>query len=253
MPESDDARQALSLLKSYLEELKASGVDALPYGVTGNTAEPAAVPTAAAVEPSRPAVMNVAESLEQIRAELGDCQRCSLGKGRTNLVFGVGNPRARLVFVGEAPGRDEDLQGEPFVGEAGRLLTRLITRMGLSREDVYICNVLKCRPPGNRNPEPPEIEQCSPFLLRQIRSIGPAVIVALGTFAAQTLLGSKAPISKLRGHFHDYHGIPLMPTFHPSFLLHNRSDTGKYWLVWEDMIQVLNRLGLPVPDVKRKG
>jgi DNA polymerase len=155
--------------------------------------------------------------------------------------------------VGEAPGRDEDLQGEPFVGEAGQLLTRLIIRMGMARGDVYICNVLKCRPPGNRNPDPGEIEQCGPFMLRQVMAIGPEVVVALGTFAAQTLLGTKAPISKLRGHFHDYHGIPLMPTFHPSYLLHNKSDTEKYWLVWDDMVKVLQKLDMPMPDVKRKG
>lgn len=258
MSGNDAARQTLSLLKGYLEELQASGVDALPYagrlpeGGSAAALPPAVSAPAAAAEPIRVTPAS-GESLQQIQAELGNCQRCALGKGRTTLVFGVGNPQARLVFVGEAPGRDEDLQGEPFVGEAGRLLTRLLNRMGLDREDVYICNVLKCRPPGNRNPEPPEIEQCSPFLLRQIRSIGPDAIVALGTFAAQTLLGSKAPISKMRGHFHDYHVIPLMPTFHPSFLLHNRNDTEKYWLVWDDMVQVLKRLGLPVPDVKRKG
>ncbi len=249
MPEECEVRGLLASLRVYLEELQESGVDGLPLASTNVAhSEPRH-------EVGRPAVAvgeGCLESLEDIRAELGDCHRCQLGKKRTNLVFGVGNARARLVFVGEAPGRDEDLQGEPFVGEAGLLLNRIIIRMGLKREDVYICNVLKCRPPGNRNPESPEIEQCGPFMLRQVKSIAPEVIVALGTFAAQTLLGTKAPISKLRGHFHDYHGIPLMPTFHPSFLLHNKKDTGKFWDVWDDMVKVLKRLDMPVPDVKRK-
>lgn len=228
----------LDSLKVYLEELRESGVEGLPPAVAGT--------------PSAPVAQEAGETLDAIRADLGECLRCDLGRTRKNLVFGVGNPGARLVFVGEAPGRDEDLQGEPFVGEAGQLLNRIIGRMGLQRGDVYICNVLKCRPPGNRNPEPAEIEQCGPFMLRQVKAIAPDAIVALGTFAAQTLLGTKAPISKLRGHFHDYHGIPLMPTFHPSFLLHNKKDTSKFWEVWDDMVKVLEKLGMPVPDVKRK-
>lgn len=233
------AGQILDSLKIYLEDLRESGVDGLPRAVAGSLAIPVGESTK--------------ESLDEIRADLGGCLRCDLGRTRTNLVFGVGSPRARIVFVGEAPGRDEDMQGEPFVGEAGQVLNRVITRMGLKREDVYICNVLKCRPPGNRNPEPPEIEQCGPFMLRQVKAIAPDVVVALGTFAAQTLLGTKAPISKLRGHFQDYHGIPLMPTFHPSFLLHNKNDTSKFWNVWDDMVQVLKKLNMPVPDVPRKG
>lgn len=248
------AADLVASLKAYLEELKESGVDELPWAppqghaaVPGNAGPGGEVPSPVAGEPA-----SVGESLDRIRADLGECQRCALGKTRTTLVFGVGNPRARIVFVGEAPGRDEDLQGEPFVGEAGQLLNRIITRMGLKREDVYICNVLKCRPPGNRNPESHEIEQCGPFMLRQVKAIGPGVIVALGTFATHTLLGTKAPISKLRGTFHDYHGIPLMPTFHPSFLLHNKKDTGKFWDVWDDMVKVLEKLDMPVPDVKRK-
>jgi DNA polymerase len=231
-------------LRSYLEELQDTGVDGLPIVTAGpatlKEAEPAEVVAAAG------------ESLDNIRSDLGDCQRCKLAGDRKNLVFGVGNPKARLLFVGEAPGRDEDLQGEPFVGEAGQLLTRLINRMGLKREDVYICNVLKCRPPGNRNPEPDEIEQCHPFMLRQVKSISPEVVVALGTFAAHTLLKTRAPISKLRGNFHDFEGIPLMPTFHPSFLLHNKNNSDYFWLVWDDMVQVLKKLGMPVPDVQRK-
>jgi uracil-DNA glycosylase family 4 len=250
MPEKSEVRELLGSLRVYLEELQESGVDGLPL-TSANVASPEPVQEARQSAPA--SEERSGESLEEIRAELGDCYRCQLGKTRTSLVFGVGNPQARLIFVGEAPGRDEDLQGEPFVGEAGQLLNRVITRMGLKRADVYICNVLKCRPPGNRNPEPPEIEQCGPFMLRQVKAIAPEVVVALGTFAAQTLLGTKAPISKLRGHFHDYHGIPLMPTFHPSYLLHNREDKEKFWLVWDDMVQVLKKLNIPVPDVTRKG
>ncbi|MBT0653600.1 uracil-DNA glycosylase [Geomobilimonas luticola] len=240
-------------LKAYLEELKESGVDGLPWAPPqGNAPVPAKAGTGEEVPVPIAGVPVEGESLDRIRGDLGECQRCALGGTRTTLVFGVGNPRARIVFVGEAPGRDEDLQGEPFVGEAGQLLNRIITRMGLKREDVYICNVLKCRPPGNRNPEPHEIDQCGPFMLRQVKAIAPEAIVTLGTFATQTLLGTKAPISKLRGKFHDYHGIPLMPTFHPSFLLHNKKDTSKFWNVWDDMVQVLQKLDMTVPDVKRK-
>ena len=248
MTGNEEARGLLASLKVYLEDLRDSGVDGLPHAPAAAVVERTTVvnKVAAAAGEKR-------ETLEEIRAELGECGRCGLGGTRTNLVFGAGNPDAHIVFVGEAPGRDEDLQGEPFVGEAGQILNRIITRMGLKRDDVYICNVLKCRPPGNRNPEPSEIEQCGPFMLRQVKAIAPEAVVALGTFAAQTLLGTKAPISKLRGHFHDYHGIPLMPTFHPSFLLHNKKDTEKFWLVWEDMVQVLKKLNMPVPDVKRQG
>ncbi|MEI6214954.1 MAG: uracil-DNA glycosylase [Desulfuromonadales bacterium] len=192
------------------------------------------------------------ETLEHIRKNLGDCQRCKLGATRKNLVFGVGNPHARLVFVGEGPGADEDEKGEPFVGDAGKMLNRIITAMGLQREEVYICNVVKCRPPQNRNPEKDEIASCSPFLLRQLNSIRPEVIVALGTFAAQTVLGSKEAISKLRGKFHDFHGTPLMPTYHPSYLLRSGGNSDSFWTVWDDMIQVLRLLKLPVPEKSRK-
>jgi DNA polymerase len=156
------------------------------------------------------------------------------------------------VFVGEAPGADEDRQGQPFVGEAGQILTRLIEAMGLKRPKVYICNVLKCRPPANRNPHKDEIAACSPFLQQQLQIIKPEVIVALGTFAAQTLLDSKEPISRMRGQFHSWHGIPVMPTFHPSFLLHNKENKQHYWDVWSDMEQVLHKLKLPVPEKKKK-
>ena len=165
--------------------------------------------------------------------------RCKLHAGRTNIVFGVGNPDARLMFVGEGPGADEDEQGEPFVGRAGQLLTQIIKAMGLAREDVYIANVVKCRPPGNRNPEPDEIEACSPFLQAQIAAIGPTVIVALGKFAAQTLLQTETPISRLRGQFHSLGGVAVMPTFHPSYLLRNPAAKRE---VWEDMKMVMKKL-----------
>jgi DNA polymerase len=242
--------ELLGSLRDYLQDLADSGVDGLPR----ETAAPVPPPVAerAADSPAPPSATPVRETLEEIRADLGDCRRCKLSSGRKNIVFGVGNPRARLLFVGEAPGRDEDLHGEPFVGEAGQLLTRLINRMGLTRDDVYICNVIKCRPPSNRDPEQEEIEQCHPFMLRQVKAIAPDVIVALGKFAAQTLLNTSTPISKLRGTFRDYNGIPLMPTFHPSYLLHNKDNADFFWLVWEDMVQVLQKLGMPVPDVQRK-
>jgi len=181
-------------------------------------------------------------SLEDLRSELGDCQRCKLAGHRTNIVFGVGNPQAKLMFVGEGPGHDEDVQGEPFVGRAGQLLTEIITKgMGLRRADVYIANVIKCRPPGNRNPEPDEVAACQPFLQRQVELIRPVVIVALGTFAAQALLRTRTPISRLRGQWHDYCGIRLMPTFHPAYLLRNPQDKR---IVWQDIKAVMQELGL---------
>jgi len=178
-------------------------------------------------------------TLEQVREELGDCTRCKLHAHRTQIVFGVGNPHASLVFVGEAPGADEDAQGEPFVGRAGQLLTKIIEAMGLHRQDVYICNIIKCRPPNNRTPETEEIVACQPFLLQQLRVIGPKFICALGGPAAQTLLQTKEPISRLRGRFHDFHGIPLLPTFHPAFLLRNPNEKKT---VWEDMKLLLRHM-----------
>lgn len=181
-----------------------------------------------------------ANSLDELREAIGDCRRCKLWPGRTHLVFGVGNPHAKLMFIGEGPGRDEDLQGEPFVGRAGQLLTDIITKgMGLKREDVYIANVVKCRPPDNRNPEPDEVASCEPFLRKQIDLVQPEIVVALGKFAVQTLLKSKAPITRLRGQWHTYHGIKLMPTFHPAYLLRNPGDKK---LVWEDIKKVIKEL-----------
>ncbi len=181
-----------------------------------------------------------AKNLEELRAAIGDCHRCKLWPGRTHLVFGVGNPKAKLMFIGEGPGRDEDLQGEPFVGRAGQLLTDIITKgMGLKREDVYIANVIKCRPPENRNPEPDEVASCEPFLKKQIDLVRPEIIVALGKFAVQTLLQSKVPITRIRGNWHSYHGIKLMPTLHPAYLLRNPADKK---LVWEDIKKVMKEL-----------
>jgi DNA polymerase len=176
------------------------------------------------------------EALKELRADIGDCTRCKLHRlGRRQVVFGVGNPNADLMFVGEAPGADEDIQGIPFVGRAGQLLTKIIEAIGLGRDQVYIANVIKCRPPDNRNPEPDEVETCEPFLFRQVDTIQPKVIVALGTFAAKALLKTQDPISRLRGRVYDYRGAKLVPTFHPAFLL--RSPERKRD-VWEDMKKV---------------
>jgi DNA polymerase len=174
-----------------------------------------------------------AAALTAIRADIGDCTRCKLHTlGRRQVVFGVGNPNADLMFVGEAPGADEDIQGEPFVGRAGQLLTKIIEAIGLSRSDVYIANVIKCRPPQNRNPEQDEVDTCEPFLFRQVDVIQPKVIVALGTFAARALLRTLDPISRLRGRVFEYRGAKLIPTFHPAYLLRNPSSKRE---VWEDM------------------
>ncbi len=214
----------------------------------------AAAADAAALRPPTPTTPPLAAlglagaaGLALVREELGDCQRCKLAPLRTKLVFGVGNPDAHLVFVGEAPGADEDMQGEPFVGKAGQLLTKMIEAMGYARQDVYICNILKCRPPGNRNPEPDEIAKCEPFLKAQLAALRPRVIVALGKFAAQCLLRDDTPISRLRGTFRSYEGIQLMPTFHPAYLLR---DPSKKKEAWEDLKAVnaaLKRLGLEPP------
>ncbi len=182
--------------------------------------------------------------LDEVRRELGDCKRCKLCSGRKNLVFGVGNPKARLVFVGEGPGAEEDNQGVPFVGAAGQLLTKMISAMGYTRDEVYICNVVKCRPPGNRNPEPDEIQACQPFLEAQLNAIRPSVIIALGKFAAQTLLRSDTPITRLRGHWREYVGIPLMPTFHPAYLLRNPAEKKA---AWADLQAVMARFPKPAP------
>jgi DNA polymerase len=185
-------------------------------------------------------------TLDAVREFIGDCQRCKLAPMRTNLVFGAGNPNADLMFVGEAPGADEDARGEPFVGRAGQLLTDIIERgMGLTRAEVYICNVIKCRPPENRNPELDEVASCEPFLFRQIELVRPKAIVGLGTFAVQALLKIKTPIGKLRGKWQEVRGVRMMPTFHPAYLLRNPADKR---LVWADIQEVMKELGRPVPQ-----
>lgn len=255
----------LAALRAQLEWQRDCGMSWLPVGVASPPAPAAAAaamtaPRATAAAPSRPsppsprtpppapaapdAGLTAAESLDALRGHIGDCRRCKLAGGRTNLVFGVGAPGADLMFVGEGPGADEDVRGEPFVGRAGQLLTEIITKgMKLRREDVYIANVVKCRPPNNRNPEADEIASCMPFLQRQVELIQPRVIVALGTFAAQTLLGVKTPITRMRGVWHDYRGIKVMPTFHPAYLLRTPGDKR---LVWQDIKLVMAELGLPV-------
>jgi DNA polymerase len=183
-------------------------------------------------------------ALEKVRGEMADCQRCPLGKTRKHLVFGEGNPEAQLVFVGEAPGADEDEQGKPFVGRAGQLLTDIIVKgMKIERKNVYICNILKCRPPGNRNPLPEEIAVCEPFLKQQLKIISPKIICALGSVAAKTLLKTDAPISALRGRFHSYEGINVMPTYHPAYLLRNPAAKKQ---VWEDVQMIMKALNLPL-------
>jgi uracil-DNA glycosylase len=184
------------------------------------------------------------KTLETLRDHMGDCQRCGLHKDRKHLVFGEGNPKAKLVFVGEGPGVDEDQAGRPFVGKSGQLLTKIIEKgMGLTRESVYICNVVKCRPPGNRDPNPHETRTCLPFLKAQLGIIGPGVICALGRVACQALLGGDFKITRDRGKWRTYHGIPLMPTFHPAYLLRNPSAKRP---VWDDVKSIMGKLGLEV-------
>ncbi len=189
-----------------------------------------------AASPRRP---SLGLTLPTIRKELGDCRRCLLCRGRLNIVFGEGNDQADLVFVGEGPGEDEDKMGRPFVGRAGQLLNKIIAAMGLCREEVYICNIVKCRPPGNRPPKDEEIAACEPFLMKQLEVIKPRIICALGSSAARTLLKTDQPISLLRGNFHSYQGIMVMPTYHPAYLLRN---PGAKKQVWEDMQLIMGKL-----------
>ncbi len=206
MSDSADVRRALASWVSYLGEI---GVRELELR------EAPRAPSAAEVPPAGDAPALLAA----IREDIGDCRRCKLCDARTNIVFGTGNPHAELMFVGEGPGADEDAQGEPFVGRAGQKLNEMIRAIGLTRKDVYIANVVKCRPPGNRDPQPDEVGTCSPFLFRQIEAINPKAIVALGSPAAKTLLGTKAGIMSLRGRWASFRGIPVMPTYHPAYLL----------------------------------
>lgn len=222
-----DVWQVASVVKIHLERLKETGMMYIPKNNMNRN-------------------LSVSENsdkrkekLDVLKQSLLNCSKCQLCEHRTNMVFGVGDPHAKIVFVGEGPGRDEDLQGEPFVGRAGQLLDKMIQAMGLSREQCYICNVVKCRPPENRDPKPEEIEACEPFLKEQLNLIKPRVIVGLGRYACQTLLKSETPMSKLRGIWHDYEGITFMPTFHPAYLLRN-PPAKKY--VWHDLQLVMSFL-----------
>jgi DNA polymerase len=222
-------------LRAHLEFFTELGIDGIRLDPVWHARATAPAPGESSA-PSEPA-QAVPGSLDSLRVEIGpDCRRCKLHTlGRTQVVFGVGNPNAELMFVGEAPGADEDIQGEPFVGRAGQLLTKIIEAMGMRRSDVYIANVIKCRPPGNRNPEPDEVERCEPFLFQQIDLIKPKVIVALGKFAAQSLLKTTDPITRIRGREYKYRSAVLMPTYHPAYLLRNPSSKRE---VWEDMKRV---------------
>jgi DNA polymerase len=231
MPEqfANEIRETLAAARSQFEYLSDLGIESQSAQLSGANQTQQCFETDADLQ----------GALDTIREELGDCKRCGLAASRSKVVYGGGNPNARLVLVGEAPGPEEDLKGEPFVGEAGQLLDRILLAMGLQREDVYLCNVLKCRPPNDRDPQPEEVAACEAFLTRQIAAIRPQVIISLGDFAVQSLLKSKEPISRLRGEWQSYQGIPLMPTYHPAYLL--RNPEGKRD-VWEDMKEVLRRL-----------
>ena len=239
MPSPNPLQQNLII---FLEQIQALGMDTLyiPKEVIEGAF------ASASASPKRLKVSS--GSLSDLEASMKGCSLCKLHKGRKNLVFGVGNPSADLVFVGEGPGQDEDIQGIPFVGKAGQLLTQMIENgMKLKREEVYICNVVKCRPPDNRNPEQDEVATCEPFLLKQLEIIQPKVIVALGKFAAQTLLQSTVAISRLRGKWQTYKGIKMMPTFHPSYILHQRTPEEikeAKLCVWQDLQMVMTELGI---------
>lgn len=212
-----------------------------PLGKGGNEGEDSSLVTPHSSLP----LVDKEAALASLRGDIGDCRRCKLSKDRTNIVFGEGRPDAKIMFIGEAPGREEDVKARPFVGDAGQLLTKLIEKMGFRREDVYIANIVKCRPPLNRDPQEDEICTCFPFLDRQLGIIAPQVIVSLGRISAHTLLGIGGPIAKFsitraRGKFGEYKGIPLMPTFHPAYLLRNPKDK---WLTWDDAQAVLKKLG----------
>lgn len=230
-----ESLELISQGRAVLNDLQDWGFDTVP--VVAETELPICpIPDSAS---SAKPVECRAETLDELAARLQGCSLCSLCEKRQNIVFGVGNPQADLVLVGEAPGREEDEKGFPFVGEAGRLLDRILFAMELSRQDVYICNVIKCRPPSNRDPQPGEIASCEQFLKLQLAAIRPRYIVALGRFATQTLLQTDEPIGRLRGHWREYQGVALMPTYHPAYLL--RNPAGKRD-VWEDMKQVMARL-----------
>ena len=252
----DNRTEIIREVKKVLEFYQALGFEYLPVKLensfqnterrTQNTENPPSPPFAKGGRggfvselQTQYAELNKESALKALREEIGDCKRCRLSGGRKNIVFGAGDPDAKIMFIGEGPGREEDIQAKPFVGDAGTVLTNLIKKMGLQRENVYIANVVKCRPPLNRDPEEDEIASCSPFLVRQIEIIMPRVIVALGRISAHYLTESKIPITRLRGAFHEYRGIPVMPTFHPAYLMRNPKDK---WLTWGDAQKVLSML-----------
>jgi uracil-DNA glycosylase family 4 len=222
----ENINELISDLKTYLEYLKGMGINSLPVAEDVPEKTP------------RPETLVLAD----VRKELGDCRRCKLHRTRKTIVFGEGNEKASLMFIGEGPGYDEDVQGRPFVGKAGQLLTKIIESINLSREEVYIANIIKCRPPQNRNPERDEIERCNPFLMKQIQVIQPKMICALGTFSAQTLLKTDTKITALRGKLFDLEGIKVIPTYHPAFLLRNPERKRE---VWEDMRKIAELLKSP--------
>jgi uracil-DNA glycosylase family 4 len=243
-PLADEAREAVRAARALLAELAEEGVEEIaraPLPARPPLAAPvparAATPSGPAERPPAPAPQSAGErrSLAEVREVLGECTRCRLHEGRTQLVFGDGNPDAALMFVGEGPGEQEDLQGLPFVGRAGELLTRMIERgLGVPRSEVYICNIVKCRPPGNRTPLADEVSTCRPFLDGQIDAVAPRVIVTLGKPASSLLLGREVSITRVRGVWHEYRGIPVMPTFHPAFILRQYTEQNRR-LVWEDL------------------
>jgi DNA polymerase len=257
-PLAQEARAVVASARALLEELVEEGLEAAPAAEAGAPAAeapppppeprpapppPAAVASASAVQ--APLLEDLPfgpqPTLEAVREALGDCRRCRLCEGRSHIVFGDGDPHAEILFVGEGPGEQEDRQGLPFVGRAGELLTQMIEKgMGIPRRSVYICNIVKCRPPGNRTPLSDEVSACRPFLDGQIAAVGPRVLVALGKPAASLLLGRDVPISRVRGTWHDYRGIPLMPTFHPAFLLRQYTRENRL-LVWQDLKAALAR------------
>lgn len=242
--ERTNLRGAIQLLES----LERSGITHIGRHRTTQAAWPDADAIAASTTPPAPGHAS-GDSLELLGAEVAACQRCAeLCCGRTQTVFGVGNPFARLCFLGEAPGADEDKQGEPFVGRAGQLLTKIIEACTLTRQEVYILNVLKCRPPGNRNPAPDEVENCREFLDRQLALIKPEFICCLGAVAARTLLGTELPIGRLRGQFFDYHGIQVMCTYHPAYLLRNPAAKKE---VWEDMKMLMRKMGVELESAAK--
>lgn len=256
---ADELRRALL---DRFETDRRLGLTTLPIRLPAPRGSPPAAVvrgTATPFQPTQPlgpeAFEDRRRQLDVIDGEVKPCRKCGLAEARTNTVFGVGSPAAKILFVGEAPGRDEDARGEPFVGRAGRLLTDMITKgMGLKREDVYICNILKCRPPDNRDPAPDEIAACRDYLWRQIEIIKPEVIIALGAPASKTLLGTRDGIGRLRGQFHDFYPsgtslvgdpIPLMATYHPAYLLRSPGEKNK---AWSDLKMVMARLGIPLPS-----